>query len=242
LVKANEADWIHWTQNDPRGQQVPRYLNLLAQQWHEEHELMTRETDALGQRVEQIKDIISRQQALGAQIGVRETLDIPRVMADILALHAPALQRTQVEVIVHHEGPNTWEGERSPLSQIVLNLVKNAQESLAVVHGRPRRLWLNSVCDVVGGLVVRVRDNGGGIHPDVMSKLFTYGYSTKPNGHGFGLHASAVAAQDLGGRLTVASNAPADADQPALRRAMAGILPGGDLGVTFTLHLPGREV
>jgi signal transduction histidine kinase len=52
-----------------------------------------------------------------------------------------------------------------------------------------------------------------------MSRLFTHGFTTRVDGHGFGLHSGALAAQELGGSLRVTSDGPG-------------------LGATFILELP----
>ncbi len=66
---------------------------------------------------------------------------------------------------------------------------------------------------------IQVHDNGMGIAPDMLNRIFQYGFTTREEGHGFGLHSSAIAAQELGGSLTVHSNGPGQ-------------------GATFTLELP----
>ena len=67
-----------------------------------------------------------------------------------------------------------------------------------------------------------VRDNGVGIPTDKLEQVFAHGYTTKgSSGNGFGLHASANAAVEMGGRLR------ADSD-------------GSGKGASFTLELPLR--
>jgi two-component system NtrC family sensor kinase len=58
-----------------------------------------------------------------------------------------------------------------------------------------------------------------GIAPEMLTRIFQYGFTTREEGHGFGLHSSALAAQELGGSLSVHSDGPR-------------------LGATFTLELP----
>ena len=55
-----------------------------------------------------------------------------------------------------------------------------------------------------------------------MEKIFTYGFTTKHAGHGFGLHSSANAAKQIGGALTAHSD-------------------GVEQGATFALELPARS-
>ena len=70
-----------------------------------------------------------------------------------------------------------------------------------------------------GGVQIKVTDNGAGIRPEHMTRIFSHGFTTKADGHGFGLHSGALAARDLGGALRVDSAGPGH-------------------GATFTLDLP----
>jgi signal transduction histidine kinase len=66
---------------------------------------------------------------------------------------------------------------------------------------------------------IAVTDNGIGIEPENLGRIFSHGFTTKKDGHGFGLHSSVVAAEELGGALLVHSDGPGK-------------------GATFTLELP----
>ncbi|MRR38778.1 ATP-binding protein, partial [bacterium] len=66
---------------------------------------------------------------------------------------------------------------------------------------------------------VSVQDNGVGIAAENFTRIFRHGFTTKPDGHGFGLHSGALAAKEMGGSLQVASAGPG-------------------LGATFILTLP----
>jgi len=64
-----------------------------------------------------------------------------------------------------------------------------------------------------------VIDNGIGIPPENMGRIFNHGFTTRDSGHGFGLHSAALAAQELGGSLRAESDGPGR-------------------GATFVLELP----
>ncbi|MFY0574529.1 ATP-binding protein [Cystobacter fuscus] len=55
---------------------------------------------------------------------------------------------------------------------------------------------------------MQVMDTGVGLAPDIRPHLFTQGFTTRPHGHGIGLHSSALAAQLMGGRLSLDSEGP----------------------------------
>ena len=55
---------------------------------------------------------------------------------------------------------------------------------------------------------IQVQDNGAGIRSENLEKIFMQGFTTREEGHGVGLHSSALQAQALGGALAAASNGP----------------------------------
>jgi signal transduction histidine kinase len=70
-----------------------------------------------------------------------------------------------------------------------------------------------------GAMVIAVIDTGVGIPPENLERIFSHGFTTRKDGHGFGLHSCALAARDLGGSLQGESAGPGQ-------------------GATFTLTLP----
>jgi signal transduction histidine kinase len=70
-----------------------------------------------------------------------------------------------------------------------------------------------------GMLRITVADNGEGIAPQNLTRVFSHGFTTRSNGHGFGLHSCVLAAQEMGGRLSAHSD-------------------GAGRGAIFTLDIP----
>jgi signal transduction histidine kinase len=64
-----------------------------------------------------------------------------------------------------------------------------------------------------------VIDNGVGIPAENLTRIIAHGFTTRKNGHGFGLHCGALAAREMGGALTAQSEGPGR-------------------GATFVLELP----
>jgi two-component system NtrC family sensor kinase len=55
-------------------------------------------------------------------------------------------------------------------------------------------------------LRIRVKDDGDGIAPENITRIFAHGFTTRKEGHGFGLHSCALAAMEMNGTLTVHSD------------------------------------
>jgi signal transduction histidine kinase len=102
--------------------------------------------------------------------------------------------------------------------QILVNLVRNAKYACDE-SGRSDKLITLRIGKAPAGVYISVIDNGVGIPAENMSRLFAHGFTTRVDGHGFGLHSGALAAQELGGSLRVTSGGPG-------------------CGATFTLELP----
>ncbi len=221
LLQAHERDLATYLIHDAQGRQLAGFFALLAEQWRREHQVLTDEAMQLTANVQHIKDIVSRQQSLSGLSGLVSAIDLPALVDDVLTLHAGAVQRARLQVQLDHRGPTRWHGDRSKLTQILLNLVVNAEEALGAMpdDDAPRCLTIRCAVSDDQHLRIEVQDNGSGITPEAQARLFTYGYTTKPTGHGFGLHASAIAAQEMGGSLTAHSA-------------------GAGLGATFILSLP----
>ncbi len=102
--------------------------------------------------------------------------------------------------------------------QILVNLLRNAKYACEGLGDQERRVTIVIERGELG-VRVAVTDNGIGIAPENMTRIFTHGFTTKKTGHGFGLHSGALAAKEIGGLLRAESAGPGS-------------------GATFTLELP----
>ena len=109
--------------------------------------------------------------------------------------------------------------DRHKVLQILINLLRNAKYALDESKRPDKRITISvSVSDDRSVRIV-VTDNGIGISRENLTRVFVHGFTTRKEGHGFGLHSGALAAHAMGGSLSVAS---------------AGI----GHGAAFTLELP----
>ena len=108
--------------------------------------------------------------------------------------------------------------DKHKVLQILINLLRNAKHAVEDAARPDPRIGIS--VDHAGDRVrIAVTDNGVGIAPQHLTSVFRHGFTTKKNGHGFGLHSGANAAKEMGGSLTARSA-------------------GTGLGATFTLELP----
>lgn len=202
---------------DEKGQHLIPYLNLMAELWEKDYTKLTNETSLLRNSIDHIKNIIAQQQALGSAMGFNEKTSIPEVIEHCISLNNN--NHKMIDIIREYEPLKEVVIDKVKLMQIIVNLIKNGVDSLYESDIKEKTISVRTYEKNDFSFVIQVRDNGLGIKKENLSKIFTYGFTTKKTGHGFGLHASAVSAQEMGGGLTVTSD-------------------GVGSGATFTLILP----
>jgi C4-dicarboxylate-specific signal transduction histidine kinase len=103
--------------------------------------------------------------------------------------------------------------------QILVNLIRNAKYAMDESGKSDKTLTVLIRANGKTSVKIQVRDNGTGVARENLVRIFQHGFTTKKDGHGFGLHSGANAAKEMGGKLTVHSDGPGT-------------------GATFTLDLP----
>jgi len=98
--------------------------------------------------------------------------------------------------------------EKAKVLQILLNLIRNAKYACDE-SGRPDKLVIVRIFkNGNDGINIQVQDNGVGIPRENLVRLFSRGFTTRSDGHGFGLHSCLLAAKEMGGALIAHSDGP----------------------------------
>jgi two-component system sensor kinase FixL len=220
LLREHEARLPAFLADDPRGRQLPEYLSSASRHVVEEHQGLLEEMRALIGNVEHIRAVVSLQQEHARVGGSVEQVPVPRLLDDALRLHASFFERSGIRVRREYAEIPPVLLDRHKLLQILVNLLNNARHAL-VESGREDKQLTLRVEHAGEWLRIAVADNGVGIAPEHLPRMFTHGFTTKKDGHGFGLHSSALAAEEMSGRLRCDSG-------------------GRGQGATFIIELPMR--
>jgi PAS domain S-box-containing protein len=220
LLRENKSNLAHFIAEDPKGKRVPEFIASMARHAVEERDRLLKEVAALQNNIDHIKDIVSMQQTYATMVGVVEALDPVALMEDSLRMNAGALVRHEVRVIRKFQSVPPLLGEKAKILQILVNLIRNAKYACDET-GQPDKVLTLGIAPspTTDRVQLFVQDNGVGIAPENLTRIFGHGFTTRSNGHGFGLHSSANAAREMKGTLTVHSEGPGR-------------------GATFTLDLP----
>jgi signal transduction histidine kinase len=218
LLQGQAADLVAFAANDERARHLPVYLAQLAQHLARDQEVTLNELDLLRKNIDHIKEIVSMQQSYSKLVGVPERLAVANLVDDALRMNAGSFTRHGVNLKCEFEDVPEIVVEKHKVLQILVNLLRNARYACEA-SGKPDKEVVMRIAKRPTGIQIAVIDNGIGIQPDHMTRIFSHGFTTKKDGHGFGLHSGALAARDLGGALHVHSA-------------------GAGQGATFTLDLP----
>ncbi|MEO7166616.1 MAG: PAS domain S-box protein [Spartobacteria bacterium] len=219
LLTGRNGDLGDYLTNDPSGQKLPGYLAKLSDFLVEENTQLLGEVDLLARHIEHIKEVVAVQQSYAKVSGAFENLPADRLVEDSIAMNIGAFERHGVVLDRCFSPTPLVRVDRHRVLQILINLLRNAKYALDDVQRLDKRITISITSADEKNVNVVVTDNGIGISPENLARIFGHGFTTRSDGHGFGLHSGALAAKEMGGSLSVQSLGP--------RR-----------GATFTLQLP----
>jgi signal transduction histidine kinase len=219
LIQEHSDDLGVFITNDPRGQQLPKYIAQLAEYMAQEKATVIHEIDSLRKNVDHVKDIVAMQQTYAKVSGMTEVMKVTDLVEDALRMNASALIRHDVRFFREYDEPlPEITVDKHKALQVLVNLIRNAKQACDALGSEDKRLTMR-VTAANDRVRIALIDNGIGIPAENLTRLFSHGFTTKKDGHGFGLHSSCLAAKEMQGALTAHSDGPGK-------------------GATFTLELP----
>ncbi|HVV72570.1 MAG TPA: ATP-binding protein, partial [Verrucomicrobiae bacterium] len=219
LMREHASDLPEYLAKDPKGRQLPPYLGQLSEHLAREQGALLNELELLRKNAGHIKDIVATQQSYAKVVGVTETIKVTDLVEDALRVNMEALARHDVRLVREFASElPAISVDKHKVLQILVNLIRNAKHACDDAGHADKRLTVR-VANGDGRLKISVSDNGVGIASENLTRIFNHGFTTRKNGHGFGLHSGALAAKELGGALLAKSDGPGK-------------------GATFTLELP----
>ena len=219
ILDEHQNDLATFVSSNQRGKHLAPYLIAAGQSLQGERNELSNLSKVLMENINHMKSIVAMQQSYTGASGLTETLSLTELVDDVIEMHASSFKKHRVEVIKQYDELPEVTIDKHKLVQIMINLVKNAKE--AVTEKKLEHPMLTVKIESHGPDRARlvVKDNGVGIREENLGKIFTYGFTTKESGHGFGLHSCANLANEMGGSLYSQSDGPGQ-------------------GATFTIEIP----
>ena len=222
LLQAHAGELTAFLSKDPRGKLIPGFIIKLAAYLSAEQDETVQELSLLSGNIEHIKEVVARQQSYARVSGVMEFLSPVQLVEVVLRMNEAGLTRHGITVVREFSEVPDVAIDKHKALQILVNLVRNAEHALMAASSREKRLTIRVSLASSDRVRIVVKDNGVGIPTENLTRIFGHGFTTKKEGHGFGLHSGALAAKEMGGSITAQSE-------------------GLGKGAEFTLELPARQ-
>jgi len=222
LLREQNGNLANYLTTDPKGKLIPTYIDTVAGQLAEERDELLTRVQTVAQNIEHIKEIVAMQQSYAKVSGAYENLVAAELVEDALRINVAAFDRHHIQV-VRQFAPNLPPVcvDRHKVLQILINLLRNAKHAMDGVDDNRKQMIITVAMGSADMVSIIIRDNGMGIPANNLTKIFNHGFTTKKDGHGFGLHSGANAAHEMGGSLTAASDGPGKGAELTLKLPVA---------------------
>jgi signal transduction histidine kinase len=199
----NLADYLF---HDEKGKLIIQYLIDISLKLQSSNELIKSEIELLQKNMKHIKEITKMQNNLSYITEMPEKISVRELIKDSVKMCEKSIEAHGILITYHGMEDVEILTRKNKLLQIIINLLLNAKDALKEV--KDHRKLISILIEQVNSeeISISVKDNGVGIAQDNLVNIFKFGFTTKADGHGYGLHSSALAARELGGLLSVTSD------------------------------------
>lgn len=184
----------------PKGEILIQLYAQLEKALLNEHTRIKEHTQRLIDKVKTIENAIAAQQKFARGGQFKEELSVQEVIEEVIHMHTVLLGRHHIQVETDFQNIPKVVMEQARFVNILVNLIKNAIESISESNRESGKITISIKGDDHSFSIV-ISDTGVGILKENLKKVFAPGFSTKKNGHGFGLQISACHVNEMGGRI-----------------------------------------
>ncbi|MDI6401690.1 two-component regulator propeller domain-containing protein [Balneolaceae bacterium ANBcel3] len=218
LLKNNLDSLENFILKNPKGKTLMEYYVKLDQPLTREYEQLKTQNERLSDKIDLIIDVIAAQQNFSVAGKIKESYALHNVIDDTLKITANSVIPNSIKVKKIFKETEPVLIEKTKIIHVIVNLLKNAAESIDLQQPAHREITLRTWQDE-RSVYLSVSDTGTGFNKETGKKLFKHGFTNKPHGHGFGLHGCANYMKEMNGSIRAESEGPGK-------------------GATFSLSLP----
>lgn len=218
LLMENLNDLENFILNNPKGKKLMGFYLEIEKVLDNEQELIDDNFARLNKSIQTIAEIISAQQIYAKKPNSSESIFLKDVVEDALTIQSDVIGGYGIEILKRYDQVSRLNVQKARLVHVIINLINNAKDAMALVPEDKRTLWI-SLEQTDECVELQLKDTGIGIKNEHLDKIFSHGFTTKEEGHGFGLHSCKTYIEEMGGKILVQSE-------------------GEGKGAVFTLQFP----
>ena len=221
LFHKHGEDLGNYFTTNPKGKQIPAYLEKLSGQLVEERRVALAELDRLRENAQHAQQCVAVQQDVAKVTGIVEPIALVEFIEEALAANQDLVESLQIGIVREFEEIPLLNVDKHQLLEILVDLLRNACQAMASVSRKLLVVRAKIIPGPPDSVCVEIQDSGVGIDPEDLTKIFGQGNTSKESNRGMSLHNGALMAKNLGGSLRVHSD-------------------GLGHGAIFSLELPGN--
>ncbi len=205
-LKQHEDNLADYIANDPQGQKALPFLLTLSQDFKVADEKLRQTVGRIRDRTRHIVDIIRTQNSYQETSGTSKDINLAAAISDAIKMLQDSIDKRHIQIEIDCDNaPEEIRIQESQFHQMLVNLTKNAIEAideLANSGGLTEEPHIQIRAYIDGDyLCIDITDNGIGVAPEDIDKIFGAGFTTKKQGNGLGLHSSANFVISSGGQI-----------------------------------------
>ncbi|MBI5559535.1 MAG: HAMP domain-containing protein [Deltaproteobacteria bacterium] len=205
-------------------------ITLLPESIRQEYDQSIEEIKKVKDKHEHVESIIALQMRYARLVGNFAEISFNQLVTDALQMLEDSMMKRQVRVTTDLGQLPLIRAEEPKLLQILINIIKNGFEAMEETPPENRRLAITTAFQPgnPGQVMCRVKDSGCGFKAEDREKLFTFGFTTKAKGSGFGLHSCANYIIANQGTIEAKSDGPGQGAEFVVRLPLDPGLKGKD--------------
>ncbi|MCX7708512.1 MAG: substrate-binding domain-containing protein [Clostridia bacterium] len=205
LLAEQINDFDNFLCSDPRGKKLLQFYLKLGDSFIALKSQLFTQVNRLGDKINSVGEMITSQQNYAGVNLALEELDLVGTLEDAIRLLSESLEKFGIKIERKYESTPKVLAQRIKLFHILINVINNAKEAMSKTPMSERVLTLMVYEDPYGKFV-SIKDRGCGIPVTELEAIFSYGYTTKKDGHGFGLHSCMSYMNEIGGSIWAESD------------------------------------
>ncbi len=208
LLRENINSLANFINNDERGILLMKYYLKVEEGLNEEHLQVKELVERLQGKIDAIADIVSAQQNYTNFDWLVEDVDLPKIVSDAIMVMSQHIEALHIEITTEFKDTPPVPVQKIKLLHTLINIIKNAGEAMKSSPVHERTLFISVGYDLTDqkAVIIRMLDHGGGISPENLERIFSYGFTTKKGRHGLGLHSCANYITEMGGKIWAENN------------------------------------
>lgn len=228
LLRENSGRIGEFFSQDPRGPKLADYLMKISGVMRQECRANLERVARIRKSLFHIQEIISHQEQWAHRPEFAFETDLAEVFQEVLLLNQDRLDQAGIVTELQVEPKLELMLNKSKLTQVLVNLVRNAIQAMERTAGGARVLTLLARRLDDQSIEIEIQDTGCGMTDEVQASLFHHGFTTKENSQGIGLHYCANAVRTMGGAIAASSGGPGRGASIRIRLPEPGRIRGAE--------------